>query len=112
MTTEISILDAFSQLTREKSFDQTEVIELVKHGMLAAVRRKHGAEANADILVDPASGDINIYLLKEVVPTEEDVEDPARQISVADAKELPYVNEPWGEGDPEPGMTAEIPLDS
>lgn len=111
MTTDISILDAFSQLTREKSFDQSEVIELVKHGMLAAVRRKHGAEANADILVDPASGDINIYLLKEVVPTEEEVEDSARQITVADAKDLPYVNEPWGEGDPEPGMTAEIPLD-
>ncbi|MDX1622469.1 MAG: transcription termination factor NusA [Gemmatimonadota bacterium] len=106
-----NILDAFSQLTREKSFDKSEVLELVKVGMLAAVRRKYGPEANADILVDPASGEINIYLLKEVVPTEEDVEDPSIQISVADAKELPYVNEPWGEDDPEPGQYAEIPLD-
>ncbi len=110
MATEISILDAFSQLTREKSLDRSEVIELVKAGMLAAVRRKYGAEANADILVDPATGEINIYLLKEVVPDEESVEDESRQMTAAEAKELPY-DEPWGEGDPEPGQYAEIPLD-
>ena len=110
MAAEISILDAFSQLTREKSLDRSEVIELVKAGMLAAVRRKYGAEANADILVDPATGEINIYLLKEVVPDEESVEDPSRQMTAAEAKELPY-DEPWGEGDPEPGQYAEIPLD-
>ena len=105
------ILDAFGQLTREKALDRGEVIELVKAGMLAAVRRKHGAEANADILVDPASGEINIYLLKEVVADEESVEDPSRQMTVDEARGLPYVNEPWGDGDPQPGQIAEIPLD-
>ncbi|HUP18530.1 MAG TPA: transcription termination factor NusA [Gemmatimonadota bacterium] len=110
MATEISILDAFSQLTREKSLDRAEVIELVKAGMLAAVRRKYGPEANADILVDPATGEINIYRLMEIVPDEESVEDPSRQMTAAEAKELPY-DEPWGEGDPEPGQYAEIPLD-
>jgi len=109
MTTEI--LDAFGQLTREKALDKSEVLDLVQAGMLAAVRRTYGPEANADILVDPASGEIDIYLLKEVVATEEDLEDPSRQMTVAEAKELPYVNEPWGEGDPEPGQIAEIPLD-
>lgn len=106
MVTEI--LEAFGQLTREKAIDKSEVVELVKAGMLAAVRRKYGAEAEADILVDPASGEIDIYLLKEVV---EEVEDPSRQMTVAEAKELPYVNEPWGDGDPEIGQIAEIPLD-
>ena len=43
----MEILDAFGQLTREKAIDKSEVIELVKAGMLAAVRRNHGAEANA-----------------------------------------------------------------
>jgi transcription termination factor NusA len=107
----MEIIDAFGQLTREKAIDKSEVIELVKAGMLAAVRRNHGAEANADILVDPASGDISIYLLKEVVPDEEALEDPSRQMTVEEAKALPYVNEPWGDGDPQPGQIAEIPLD-
>ncbi|HET6618037.1 MAG TPA: transcription termination factor NusA [Gemmatimonadota bacterium] len=107
----MEILDAFGQLTREKAIDKSEVIELVKAGMLAAVRRNHGAEANADILVDPASGEISIYLLKEVVEDEDHVEDPSRQMTVDQAKALPYVNEPWGDGDPQPGQIAEIPLD-
>jgi transcription termination factor NusA len=107
----MEILDAFGQLTREKAIDKSEVIELVKAGMLAAVRRNHGAEANADILVDPASGEISIYLLKEVVEDEEHLEDPSRQMTVEQAKALPYVNEPWGDGEPQPGQIAEIPLD-
>lgn len=109
MATEI--LDAFGQLTREKALDRDEVVELVKAGMLAAVRRKHGAEANADILVDPTSGEINIYLLKEVVADAESLEDASRQMTVEEARQLPYVNEPWGDGDPQPGQIAEIPLD-
>ncbi len=107
----MEILDAFGQLTREKAIDKSEVIELVKAGMLAAVRRNYGPEANADILVDPASGDISIYLLKEVVEDEEHLEDPSRQMTVDQAKALPYVNEPWGDGEPQPGQVAEIPLD-
>jgi len=107
----MEILDAFGQLTREKAIDKSEVIELVKAGMLAAVRRNHGAEANADVLVDPASGEISIYLLKEVVEDDEHLEDPSRQMTVEQAKALPYVNEPWGDGDPQPGQIAEIPLD-
>lgn len=107
----MEILDAFGQLTREKAIDKSEVIELVKAGMLAAVRRNYGPEANADILVDPASGEISIYLLKEVVEDEQHLEDPSRQMTVEQAKALPYVNEPWGDAEPQPGQIAEIPLD-
>ncbi|MGH7557391.1 MAG: transcription termination factor NusA [Gemmatimonadota bacterium] len=109
MVTEI--LDAFSQLTREKALDRTEVVDLVKAGMLAAVRRKYGAEANADIVIDPSTGKIGIYLLKEVVADEEGLEDASRQMTVAEAKDLPFVNEPWGDGEPQPGQVAEIPLE-
>jgi transcription termination factor NusA len=107
----MEILDAFGQLTREKALDKSEVVELVKAGMLAAVRRKYGAESNAEILVDPATGEISIYLLKEIVHDDGELEDPSRQMTVSEAKALPYENEPWGEGEPEPGMVAEIPLD-
>jgi transcription termination factor NusA len=106
----MEILEAFGQLTREKALDRGEVIELVKAGMLAAVRRKYGAEANAEIDVDPTTGDIKITRVVEVVPTAADVEDPSRQMSIEEARLLPP-EQPWGTGDPEPGMVAEIPLD-
>ena len=106
----MEILEAFGQLTREKALDRSEVIELVQAGMLAAVRRKYGAEANADVTVDPTTGDIHITMVKDVVPTAADVEDPSRQASVEEARRMP-APQPWGDGDPEPGMVAEIPLD-
>jgi transcription termination/antitermination protein NusA len=106
----MEILDAFGQLTREKALDRSEVIELVKAGMLAAVRRKYGAEANADVTVDPTTGDIAITMLMDVVPTATEIEDPSRQMSIADAAKLPG-DQPWGESEPEAGMVGEIPLD-
>lgn len=107
----MEILEAFGQLTREKSLEKSEVVELVQVGMLAAVRRKYGAEAEAEVLVDPATGEIRIYMLKEIVADEEALDDPSRQMTVEEAKQLPFVNEPWGDDDPVPGQVAEIPLD-
>ncbi|HET9582337.1 MAG TPA: transcription termination factor NusA, partial [Gemmatimonadota bacterium] len=52
-----------------------------------------------------------IYLLKEIVADEASLEDPSRQMTVAEAKDLPYVNEPWGDAEPQPGQVAEIPLE-
>ncbi len=107
----MEILEAFGQLTREKALEKSEIVELVKVGMLAAVRRKYGAEAEAEVLVDPVTGEISIYMLKEIVADEESLEDPSRQMTVEEAKHLPFVNEPWGDDDPVPGQVAEIPLD-
>jgi transcription termination factor NusA len=107
----MEILEAFGQLTREKALEKSEIVELVKVGMLAAVRRKYGAEAEAEVLVDPVTGEISIYMLKEIVADEEVLEDPSRQMTVEEAKQLPFVNEPWGDDDPVPGQVAEIPLD-
>lgn len=80
-----SILDAFSQITRERAITRDELLEMVKVGLLAGVKRKFGPEANADISVEPASGNIRIFLVKEVV---EQVENPAAQISVEEARGL------------------------
>jgi len=107
----MEILEAFGQLTREKALEKSEVVELVQVGMLAAVRRKYGAEAEAEVLVDPVTGEIRIYMLKEIVADGEELEDPSRQMTVEEAKQLPFVNEPWGDDDPVPGQVAEIPLD-
>jgi N utilization substance protein A len=80
-----TILDALGQLTRERAINRDELLEMVKAGLLAGVRRKFGPEANADIVVDPSNGAIRIFLVKEVV---EQVENPAAQISVDDARNL------------------------
>ncbi|MFN2432190.1 MAG: transcription termination factor NusA [Gemmatimonadota bacterium] len=81
----VNMLDALGQITRERAINRDELLEMLKAGLLAGVKRKLGAEANADISVDPSSGAIRIFLVKEVV---ELVENPAGQISVEEAREL------------------------
>src|SRR5882672_733515 len=77
------ILDALSQITREKSVDRALLIETLEQGLASAVRKKHGATADVAVTFAPDSGAITIVLKRHVVDT---VEDPALQWSVAEAR--------------------------
>ena len=77
------ILDALSQITREKSVDRALLIETLEQGLASAVRKKHGATADVDVKFAPDSGVISILLKRHVSDT---IEDPAVQISVAEAR--------------------------
>jgi N utilization substance protein A len=81
----VNILDAFGQITRERAISKDELLEMIKAGLLAGVKRKFGPEANADITVDSGNGAIRIFLVKDVV---ELVENPHAQISVEEARGL------------------------
>ena len=43
------ILDALSQITREKSVDRAMLIETLEVGLASAVRRKYGATADVEV---------------------------------------------------------------
>ena len=49
------ILDALSQITREKSVDRALLIETLEQGLASAVRKKHGATADVDVKFAPMS---------------------------------------------------------
>ena len=44
------ILDALSQITREKSVDRAMLIETLEVGLASAVRRKYGVTAEVEAL--------------------------------------------------------------
>jgi N utilization substance protein A len=77
------ILDALSQITREKSVDRALLIETLEAGLASAVRKKHGATADVEVKFVPEAGTIKIVLKKTVVET---VEDPALQFTVEQAR--------------------------
>ena len=80
------ILDALSQITREKSVDRAMLIETLEVGLASAVRRKYGATAEVEVRFSNESGAITIALRKTVV---ESVEDPALQLTVEEAHVFP-----------------------
>ena len=62
-----NILNALSEITREKSIDKAVIIESLEAGLQSAARKKLGVEANIDARVDPDTGTMVIEQVKTVV---------------------------------------------
>ncbi len=77
------ILTAIRELSNSKSLGRQELQELLKDGIMAALAKKHGANVQAEVVIDDDRGTLNITLLKNVVET---VEDPSKETSLEDAR--------------------------
>jgi len=95
------ILAAIRELANLKQIERTELTELLRDGIHAALAKKHGPTVQAEVEVDEDRGEIRIVLLKTVV--ESVVEDPAAQITLEEAR--------YEDGEYEIGDIMEIPVD-
>jgi N utilization substance protein A len=77
------ILEALSQITREKSVDRALLIETLEAGLASAVRKKHGATADVEVKFSNDNGAISAAIRKTVAET---VEDPALQMTLEEAR--------------------------
>src|SRR5437867_11734650 len=100
MVSSTEILAAFRELSNVKQLDRAELYGLLQDGIMAALAKKYGPNVQAEVDIDDGKGDIRIVLLKTVVAA---VEDPAREISVDDARSF---DESF-----EPGDVLEEPVD-
>ena len=78
------IIEAFNEMAREKSIDRDLLQGIVEETLSAMVKKKYGLEANFDIIVNMEKGDIEIYLMREIV---EEVENPETQVSAEEVRE-------------------------
>ncbi|TMQ56589.1 MAG: transcription termination/antitermination protein NusA [Candidatus Eisenbacteria bacterium] len=77
------ILDALSQITREKSVDRALLVETLEAGLASAVRKKYGATADVEVRFANETGQISVAIRRTVMET---VEDPALQMTVEEAR--------------------------
>jgi N utilization substance protein A len=94
------ILAALRELANSKQIDRTELHELLKDGILAALGKKYGPTVQAEVEIDDAVGDIKIVILKKVV------EEVADQVIEIDIEEARYEDPDYQAGD-----IMEIPVD-
>lgn len=78
-----AILDALSQITREKSVDRQLLVETLEAGLASAVRKKHGATADVEVNFSNETGAITVALRKTVVET---VDDASLQMTLEEAR--------------------------
>ena len=79
------VLEALRQIAREKNVTMDLVIDTLEEGLLSAARKKFGTADNIDVEVDQNTGAVAILAHKAIV---EQVEDPALEITLEEAKKL------------------------
>lgn len=78
------IVESFGQMVREKGIDRDRLISVIEDIFGMMVKKKYGLEANYEIVVNMDKGDIEIFLIREVV---EEVEDPTTEIEINAARD-------------------------
>ncbi len=78
------IVESFSQMVREKGIDRDRLISVIEDIFGMMVKKKYGLEANYEIVVNMDKGDIEIFLIREVV---EEVEDPTLEVDIQTARD-------------------------
>lgn len=85
MQTQREVKKIVEALTKEKGLSKEIVIEALVEGLKVATKKKFGNNAKIEVKFDEETGDIEIYLFREVV---DKVIDPNREIAFAEAREL------------------------
>ena len=84
LTKEI-IIEAFIETAKHKNIDRDLLQGIMEETFSMLVRKKYGQEANFEIIVNMEKGDIEVYLMREIVDY---VDDPDTQISIDEANLL------------------------
>src|SRR5438093_174382 len=77
------MLAAFRELTTAKQLERSDLLELLRDGIHAALVRKFGPNVRFELSVDELQGTIKVVRLRQVVET---VEDPSWQITLEEAQ--------------------------
>ncbi len=95
MASEIyNVIDA---LSREKGIDPQIVVSAVEDAIVAATRKKEKSQENLKGELDKNSGNIRVYAVKSILPSEDDIEDPQLEISLEEARKIDANAEIGGE---------------
>src|SRR3569833_1997215 len=75
-------------ISREKGIDPNVVVSAVEDAIVVATRKFYKTQENLRAVLDRETGQIRAYSVKQIVPTEDDIEDPQTQISLDEAQKI------------------------
>jgi transcription termination/antitermination protein NusA len=75
-------------ISREKGIDPAIVVSAVEDAIVVATRKFYKTQENLRAVLDRETGAIRAYSVKQIVPTEDDIEDPQTQISLDEARQI------------------------
>jgi transcription termination/antitermination protein NusA len=75
-------------LAQEKAIDVEKVFSALEDALATAARKYHRTREPIHTNLDRETGEVEFYVLKEVVATEEEIEDPISQLTVEEARQF------------------------
>lgn len=82
------LVEALNALEKEKEISKETLFDAIESSLLIACKNHFGNADNVKVEINRETGDFLCYAEKTVVETEEDVEDPLLQITLADALKI------------------------
>ncbi len=79
------LIAIFEYLEREKGIKRDIVINAIEESLTAAAKKSVSGASNVTVTINPKTGNIDVFSEKEIV---EEVEVPAQEISLEDAREI------------------------
>jgi len=83
--TNISIVEALSQIAREKNVDREMVVQTLHDALISAAKKRYGNTENYEAEIDQTTGRMEVFAHRTVV---EEVEEPGLEIDLEDAQEI------------------------
>jgi len=77
------IANLIVQIARIRNVDITYVCETLRASIVTGLKRRFGPETEADVEINPETGEIRVYLAKQVVDR---VDNPGQQITLEEAR--------------------------
>ena len=83
MDSTTELMEALSQITREKGIDKQIIFEAIETSLVSACKKNFGTNANIKVHIDEKTGKVKVVNQKEIV---EQVEDDVTQISLEESR--------------------------
>lgn len=83
MATSAEMLSAFRELSSSKQLERSELLDLLRDGIHAALMKKYGPNVRFELNVDELQGTLSVIRLRQVSDV---VEDPSAQVSLEEAQ--------------------------
>lgn len=83
MATSAEMLSAFRELSNTKQLERSELLDLLRDGIHAALMKKYGPNVRFELNVDELQGSLSVSRLRQVV---EVVEDPSAEVTLEEAQ--------------------------
>lgn len=78
------VANLIAQIARVRNVDVTYVCETLRTSIIAGLKRRFGVNTEADVTINPETGEIRVFLAKKVV---ERVNNPGQEASLAEAQQ-------------------------